>query len=305
MRWLRLLGPLVIVLAAGGAPAGAASRAEAEGWLDRLYDAAAADLRAGRPLVIQVHVPLCSNDIIRCGNPRLGDGDSPRTNLYWSTSGGFGWFGRRGSGWTEVHRASGRGDVLETRIWRRSIAPGREWRARGVTRRFSVYVVALAWRGSAIRKAMDAYVTDLSGDTARTVKLGDGTAVRAGGAAHVVGFVGHNGWMDVADYDFAKVIRRAGGSARAKGHIALACATEPYLAADLVSAGRVPLLMTRSLLFAGAHAFEGAVTAFAQASSLQRIRLAAAENYARGQDKPLARVSPMFTNPAHALWRGK
>src|SRR3954467_14215609 len=62
-------------------------------WLDDLTDRVIADLAAGKPLVVEVHVPLCDNPIIRCGNPKLGDGDNPETNLYWSTTPGFGeWF---------------------------------------------------------------------------------------------------------------------------------------------------------------------------------------------------------------------
>src|SRR5262245_1579475 len=72
-------------------------------WLDGLYDTVAKDLAAGKPLVVQVHVPLCDNDILRCGGHGLGDGDNPDTNLYWATSGGFrGWFKRKGSGWKKV-----------------------------------------------------------------------------------------------------------------------------------------------------------------------------------------------------------
>jgi hypothetical protein len=70
-----------------------------------------------------------------------------------------------------------------------------------------------------------------------------------------------------------------------------------------VAEGRVPLLMTRSLLFAGAGAFEGAVTAFAGGDGLARIRLAAAENHALGQKRPVERVRGAFTNPSHARWR--
>src|SRR5581483_5447506 len=85
-------------------PASGAQR-EAEAWLDGLYDRVAADNKAGRPLVFQVHVALCDSTIIRCGGHGLGDGESLKTNLYWASSGGFvGWFRRRGSPWTEVHR---------------------------------------------------------------------------------------------------------------------------------------------------------------------------------------------------------
>jgi hypothetical protein len=209
---------LVPLLLAAAPEASAQSAGEAERWLAGVHDRVAADLRAGRPLVVQAHVPLCDSRILRCGNERLGDGDAPATNLYWATSGGFrGWFNRRGSGWTEVYRGGGQGQVLEVRVWRRRLAPGRAFRDRGVKRAFDVYVVAHAWRGTAIRDAMDAYVTDIFGDGARAVKLANGSEIRAGGAAHVIAYVGHNGWMDFPDYDFAAVVREAGGSSAARG----------------------------------------------------------------------------------------
>ena len=64
-----------------------------------------------------------------------------------------------------------------------------------------------------------------------------------------------------------------------------------------------PLVMTTSFMFAGAHSFEGAVTAFAQGRSLARIRTAAATNHARGQGKTLKRVRGAFTNPSHKRWQ--
>jgi hypothetical protein len=74
---------------------------------------------------VQVHVPLCEGTIIACGNAKLGDGDNPRTNLYWATTEGFlGWFGRKGSGWKATLVATGdaigESDVLDLRVWQRA-----------------------------------------------------------------------------------------------------------------------------------------------------------------------------------------
>src|SRR5690606_34871625 len=134
-----LLAIALLLAAPPPAAAEPASGREGAGWLDRLQDDVARDLAAGRPLVVQVHVPLCESSIIRCGNARLGDGDAPATNLYWSTSGGFRWFDRRGSGWRRVHVAGGGGNLLETRVWRRTLAPAAAWRARGVKQPITVY----------------------------------------------------------------------------------------------------------------------------------------------------------------------
>ena len=61
-----------------------------------LTDRVTADLAAGRPVVIDVHVPLCDNDVLRCGNAKLGDGDRPEGNLYWATTEGVRrWFDKR------------------------------------------------------------------------------------------------------------------------------------------------------------------------------------------------------------------
>ena len=44
----------------------------ADAWLDGLRERVAADLRAGRPLVVEAHVALCDNSVIRCGGHGLG-----------------------------------------------------------------------------------------------------------------------------------------------------------------------------------------------------------------------------------------
>lgn len=288
------------------APAISEARTAGDRWLSGLQDEIAGDLDAGKPLVVHVHVPLCSNEIIRCGRGKLGDGDDPDRNLYWATSGGFrGWFNRRGSGWSEVLVKKGEGDVLEIRVWKRRFSP-RGGFGDVTKKRFDTYVIAYAWRGSAIREAMDTYTRHLYGGVAETVSLPDGTRLQAGGAAHVVGYVGHNGWMDVSSYDFAKIGGRAKReSEHRKGTIAVACITEDYLSPQVSSARRVPLLMTKWLLFAGAHSFEGAVRALAEGRDLAGIRRAAIHAYASGQGKTPGRVSGAFTNPADKRWKGR
>jgi hypothetical protein len=89
----------VLVLVGLTTPASAAPTSTEDGWLTALTDRVIDDLAKGKPLVAEVHVPLCDNTIIRCGNAKLGDGDSLDGNLLWTTTPGFGvWFSRRGSG---------------------------------------------------------------------------------------------------------------------------------------------------------------------------------------------------------------
>ena len=71
----------------------------------------------------------------------------------------------------------------------------------------------------------------------------DGSAIRAGGAAQVVAWIGHNRWMDRDDFDWAKFRKHAAPDAQPKGTIAVACKTEEYLADEVVSGRRVPLAL--------------------------------------------------------------
>ena len=244
--------------------------------LDALYDDVARDLAAGKPLVVEVEVALCDNGIISCGGRGPGDGDDLERNLYWATDGGLrGWFERRGSPWHRVSRTGARGDILETVVYERSVAPEGAWRRRGVRAPFVVRVIANGWRGRAIDGALDRFVA----------RLDDGDA-------QVVAYVGHNGWMD-RDRLVWPAPRASG---RVRGFIAVACLTRDYLLRALTAPTRVPLLLTRDLLFAGSHALDGAIGAFARGGTRADIRLGASRAYADGENKPLARVQTLFTN---------
>jgi hypothetical protein len=299
-----LLACIVIVGTVGTARA--APSADAEAWLDGLTARVVADLAAGKPLVVQAHVPLCDNDVIPCGNARLGDGDNPAKNLYWATTEGFlGWFGRRGGGWKQVLDADGgaigEDDVLDLRVWRREITTPAAWRRAGAPARFTMYVVAQAWRGEEIHKAFTHYADDLYGVTAHTVTLTDGTKIAAGGDAHIVAYVGHNHLMDLASFDWRAVAKK--GDARPRGAMAIACHTAVYMQDIVPSERQVPLVMTRDFLLASAAAFEGTILAFAHGGDYAAIRKGAASSYAEGGKKPLRRVYGAFSNPADGRWR--
>lgn len=292
-----------LAVLASTAPARAAPAVET--WRADLDARVIADLAAGRPLVVQVHVPLCDNTIIACGNARLGDGDAPARNLYWATSEGFlGWFGRRGSDWRQVLAADGaavgEADVLDLRVWRREVATSAAWRAAGAPRRIAVYVVAQAWRGRAIDRALARYAADLYGARTQAITLTDGTVLAAGGDAHVVAYVGHNRLMDLDRFDWRAIAAR--GDQRSRGVIAIACHTAPYMQDVVPGPRQVPLVLTRDFLLASAAALEGAVTAYAQGGDYAAVRRGAAQGYATGGGKPLKRVFGAFSNPADRRW---
>jgi hypothetical protein len=301
------VGFVVAAIVWCAAPALAAAdpaRPKEDGWLADLQEDVRADIAAGRPIVVQVHVPLCDNSVITCGGHGRGDGDDLQRNLYWSTSEGLGgWMGRPGSGWSVAARldgaATGIPDVLAVRVWQRALEVPRAWRRPGMPARFTVYLVGFAWRGLAIDRALEAYLGDLYGDQARAVALATGGQVVAGGAARIVGWVGHNRLMDTrADWN---QLARLNGSRR-KGTLAVACYSASYLKPAVRAANRVPLLMTASLVMASSVAFESAVMAFLGGGDLAAIRLAGATGYASGQRRPVERLLSASTNPSDHRW---
>jgi hypothetical protein len=253
-------------------------------WLESLTTDVIADLAAGKPIVVEVHVPLCESTIIPCGNAKLGDGNNPKTNLYWSTGPGFGvWFARRGSGWTQTRRTTtdtGDPDVLELIEYSRTVSAPAAWRKQGAPKRFEVHLVLRAWRGTAIDRALDTYAAAVSGKS----------------DARIVAFVGHNRLMDLDTYQWP-----APGTAT-KGTIAIACHTAAYMERDVPAPTRVPLLMTKDFLFSNAAPLEAAVLAFVRGDGYRAIRRDAAAAYATVQKRDAKRMIGVFTNPSDPRW---
>jgi hypothetical protein len=294
----------LLLLVAGGAPA-------EDGWLRDLQSDVRADIAAGKPIVVQVHVPLCDSSIIRCGGKGLGDGGDIQRNLYWATTEGLaGWMDRRDSGWSRELRTTGQAvgepDVLEVRAWRREVDVPRVWAGPGMPARFVVHLVGFAWRGTAIDHALSGYFSDLYRNQPRKLRVSDeGRGVElelaAGGAARIVAWVGHNRLMDVAA-DWKELARTQQPGYR-KGTMAIACYSADYLRPGVPAPTRVPLLMTSSFVMASSAALEQGVMAFLSGGDFASIRAGGTAGYARGQKRPVEKVRRGFTNPSDPRWK--
>jgi len=281
-----------------------------EGWLRDLQDDVRADIAAGKPVVVQVHVPLCDNAIIRCGGSGLGDGNNLKRNLYWATSEGLvGWMDRRDSGWTAELRATGdvvgEPEVLEVRAWRRDVDMPAAWRGPGMPRRFTVHLVGFGWRGTSIDRALSAYLSDLFRARPRMISVVDPATNRklelaAGGRARIVAWAGHNRLMDVRA-DWAELTRTQEVGFR-KGALAIACYSAEYLRPAMPGPSRVPLLLTASFVMASSAAVEQSVMAFVAGGDFAAIRAGGTAGYARGQRRPVEKVRNGFTNPSDRRW---
>lgn len=298
---------IAVSLAMVAAPASARERGGASEqpepqWYDDLETRMITDITAGRPIVANIIAPLCETSILACGNAKLGDGDSLKTNLYWATTAGFGeWFGRRRGGWRKLLTLTGDDtgdkDRLATLVYQRTINTPKAWQQRGAPKTYDLFVVVNGWRGKAIDRALAAYAREVSGLDSRDLELPDHRRLTTGGSAHIVAYSGHNRLMDVDGFTWPAPSKHVIGA------IAVACLTADYMEAPVPAPTRVPLLLTRDFLFANAAPVEATILAVATGQGFAAIRRDAAAAYALVQETSAKRVFGAFTNPADRRWR--
>ena len=198
------------------------------------------------PLRVHVTVALCDNATqgIVPVPAAIGDGNDPRTNLYWGAMYGVkSWLKR--DGWKVEKADSPHPYVLERLIARKTIA-GRE-----------VLLVADAWRGSRIREAITSFLERASGE----------------GGADVVAYVGHDGLME---FDVEPRVHRATAKPRS---IVLACASLQYFAKHLERAGSAPLLLTTGLMAPEAYTLTAAIDAHVRGGNVREAAAQADHKY--------------------------
>lgn len=235
----------------------------------------AQDREAKRPLVAHVVVALADNESqgIVPIPARLGDGDDPSGNLYWGARYGLRTFLAKDAGWSKVQVAStALGEhVLERVVYRKKLASGAE-----------MFVVADAWRGEKIGAAISAFLRMSAGhDVERIDTRIGGRAVElpAGGSAHVVAYLGHNGLMELTP----ETPPVPSEDRAAQSTIVLACISGSYFGPWMKKNGAHFLLSTRGLMAPEAYTFDAALTAWFQGRSGIEVKHEAASAYCRYQ----------------------
>jgi hypothetical protein len=263
--------------------------------IGQLYDRLAADLAQGRPMVVTIHVALCDNDaqgIVPVKNRRICQGDDPDRNLYWASGGGLA-ATLKAARWQRVSLTYfAEGDLAVKAIWRKRFAPGGLLRAHGATAAFDAYLVGLGYRGTRIREAMTDYLQAVNRDGDLTEEV-DGVRLRAGGASHLVGYIGHDYFYDVADPRPLWRLR-AGDSALHKGTFALSCTGHRLIRPGIQRRNAHILILNRTLGFPGAWTAEAIVTAIAGGKTPRDIYRAAATAFASGQGVPVGTALGSF-----------
>lgn len=208
---------------------------------------------------VHVVVALCDNDsqgIVPV--PRaIGDGDDPRTNLYWGAAYGLKTQLKREQ-W-KIERAP----ITNDKVLERIVATKRI----GST---EVVLVADAWRGKFIRDAITSFLEMASGVS----------------KADVVAYIGHDGLME---FDVSP--RPARNATRRPRAIVLACASLQYFGPYLQRANSQPLLLTTGLMAPEAYTLTAAIEAWVGDGD---VREAAAQAYHQHQKCGLRAARRLF-----------
>lgn len=244
------------------------------------------DTAAGKPVVVHVVVALCDNahQTIVPVPAALGNGRDPEENLYWGAK-----FGVRTHlprvGWTPV-KAPRPADkrVLDRIVLRADLK--RDGRL------VPAYVIADAWDGAHIRASLDAYLRMAGGDLPETIEFhhrGEMVVLRAGGAAHLLAYLGHNGLME---FSLSSPACLAGCPPRSA--VVLACSSKAYFLEHLTAAGAHPLLLTTGFMAPEAYTLDSAIRAWVERRSASDVIQAAAEAYDRYQNCGLKAARRLF-----------
>jgi hypothetical protein len=283
-------GAFAVTLAAATPLVSPAAATQPEpGWASSFPDVVA-DVRAGKPLVTVVIVPLCSNEQIDCGSGPAGRPGDLATNLYWGAMfGARRHFERKRSAWERLDlqlasEVAGDGALERVVYRRRARAAG--WGAAGAIEQI---VVLEAVHGAQIDRAVDRFWSLATGGA--RVRFRDRGRARSE-RVHVAGYAGHNRLMDGKQLPAAPPRRDASVPS-----FVMACYSESYFDASLRSAGSTPLLTTRALMAPEGYVIDAMVRGLGDNLSPSAVRDGVVREYAKWQRLSVGVASTMFSRP--------
>ena len=171
----------------------------------------------------------------------LGNGDDPKTNLYWGAAFGVKTFFAKHKDWELISTTTAKPGaiVLERSIFKHRQRP--------------LFLIADAYQGKEIAQATSDFLEAAAGKPGETIKA-NGVELHTHGSAELVVYVGHNGLMD-----FKLAAAPQPRDDRHRKAIILACASKPYFASVLRQTGASPLVWTTNLMAPEAYILAAAI----------------------------------------------
>ncbi len=237
--------------------------------------------------MVTIYVPLCDNQFqgIIPVPPLLGNGDDPKSNLYWGAGGGFYGYFKKNRDYREVYRRTGNDTILETVVFERTVKPNNFWKDYGVQKPYRIYLVGKAYRGRYINKAMLDFVTAVRCDSGEEILLADSTRIGIDGKGRIVGYMGHNGLLD-AKTDFSGITENRTHN---KGSFVFGCFSVYFFYDLLKGENSEILVLTNNLMCPEAYNLDAVIESLVNGES---------------GDVLLARVARTYDHWQHCGYRG-
>lgn len=215
---------------------------------------------------IHVFVALCdnANQGIVPVPASLGNGQNPRSNLYWGAGYGIKTQFKRLPEWELIEtKESSESPILEQLIFKHKTS--------------DTYLLAEAYDGAFIKKTTQDFVQAASGKRIQKMCI-DGNELSFGGGSNVLAYIGHDGLME---FHLDMEVQPANGKLREV--IILACYSKDYFQPHIKKSGATPLLWTTGLMAPEAYTLAGALDAWINGKSYPDVRERAAYEYNKYQ----------------------
>ena len=215
---------------------------------------------------IHVFVALCDNKYqgIVPVPASIGNGQDPKTNLYWGCGNGIKSYFKRSGEWKIISsQLNPSPNILERLLFKHTSK--------------NIYLLADAYDGQVIRQTTVDFLNASSGKNEIEIKAGQKKNY-FGGASDLLAYMGHDGLMD---FSLQEKFENAWDKRRET--IILACYSKNYFSSHLRSTGSSPLLWTSGLMCPEAYTLHDAIHEWVNEKPGPTIRLAAAKAYSRYQ----------------------
>lgn len=211
---------------------------------------------------VHVYVALCDNvyqGIVPVPK-NLGNGQSPRTNLYWGAFYGVKTHLKRSKDWIFIKKLKSKNPkILERVLFKHKDS--------------NTYLLAEAYDGRYIKNTIQDYLESLAGNQQMEV-VHENQELSFAGNADLVSYIGHNGLMEFSvEGNFKNT------SQQKKDAIVLACISKSYFSPHLKATKSNPLVWSTGLMSPEAYTLEWALQGWIQNESNEQIRERAAKAY--------------------------
>lgn len=232
----------------------------------------------GKEKTIHILVALCDNKYqgIVPVPEKIGNGQNPKSNLYWGAGFGIKTFFGRSNEWELLETKKVSDTILERMIFKHN--------------KNDYYIVADAYDGKNIKETVTDFLKSVSGIKKDTIQI-DNTIIGINGNSKLIAYIGHNGLMD---FDLDKTYKNV--DEKKRDAIILACISQDYFSKYLKDANANPIVWTTGLMAPEAYTIHDALIGYTNKETDEQIRLRAAKAYSKYQKCSIRAAKNLLVN---------